>query len=92
VEAIGDWAMRAAPVDAAEARAMIAETRAAKLLAGWRGAPALDETALVQVIVRVSQLAWHYRAQIDSIDINPLIVLPAGQGVRAVDALIVRRG
>jgi acyl-CoA synthetase (NDP forming) len=92
VEAIGDWAMRAAPVDAAEARAMIAETRAAKLLAGWRGAPALDEAALVQVIVRVSQLAWHYRAQIDSIDINPLIVLPAGQGVRAVDALIVRRG
>ena len=92
VEAIGDWAMRAAPVDAAEAGAMIAETRAAKLLAGWRGAPALDEAALIQVIVRVSQLAWHYRDQIDSIDINPLIVLPAGQGVRAVDALIVRRG
>ena len=92
VEAIGDWAMRAAPVDAAEAGAMIAETRAAKLLAGWRGAPALDEAALIQVIVRISQLAWHYRTQIDSIDINPLIVLPAGQGVRAVDALIVRRG
>lgn len=89
-EALGDVAMRAAPVDAAEARAMIGETRAARVLAGWRGGPPLDITALAEAIARVSQLAWLLRDQVAAIDINPLIVLPAGQGAVAVDALIVR--
>lgn len=91
VEALDDWAMRAAPIDDTEARAMIAETRAARLLAGWRGGPALDRDALTQALVRVAQLAWQLRDAIAAIDINPLIVLPVGQGVRVVDALIVQR-
>lgn len=89
-EALGDVAMRAAPIDLAEARAMVAETRAARVLAGWRGGPPLDITALAEAIVRVSQLAWRLRDDVAAIDINPLIVLPVGQGVVAVDALIVR--
>lgn len=89
-EALGDIAMRAAPIDAAEARAMIDETRAARVLAGWRGSPPLDIRALAEAIARLSQLAWLLRDEVAAIDINPLIVLPAGQGVVAVDALIVR--
>ena len=88
VEALDDWAMRAAPIDEREARAMIAETRAARILSGWRGGPPLDVAALAAALVRVSQLAWQLRDTVAAIDINPLIVLP--QGVRVVDALIVR--
>jgi acetyltransferase len=92
VEALQDWAMRAAPLSPADAAAMIAETRAARLLGGWRGSPPLDTAALEQALVSVSQLAWQLREQIAEIDINPLIVLPRGQGVAILDALIVRAG
>jgi acetyltransferase len=91
VEMLDDWAMRAAPIAEPEARAMIAETRAARLLAGWRGGPPLDVAALAQALVQVSQLAWQLRDTIAAIDINPLIVLPLGQGVKVVDSLIVRK-
>jgi len=90
VEMLDDWAMRAAPIAEAEARAMIDEIRAARILAGWRGGPPLDVAALAQALVQVSQLAWQLRDTIAAIDINPLIVLPLGQGIKAVDALIVK--
>jgi acetyltransferase len=91
VEMLDDWAMRAAPITEPEARAMIAETRAARILAGWRGGPPLDVAALAQVLVQVSQLAWQLRDTVAAIDINPLVVLPLGQGIKVVDALIVRQ-
>jgi acetyltransferase len=90
VEAIGDWAMRAAPLTPADADEMIAETRAARLLQGWRGGPPLDTAALAQALLRISQLAWQLRELAAAIDVNPLMVLPRGQGVKALDALIVR--
>jgi acetate---CoA ligase (ADP-forming) len=91
VEALGGWALRAVPLDLAEAQAMIAEARAGQILAGWRGAAPLDSAALAEALVLVSRLAWQLRDRIEAIDINPLIVLPVGQGVKIVDALIVRR-
>jgi acetyltransferase len=91
VEMLDDWAMRAAPIGEADAHAMIAETRAARVLAGWRGGPALDIAALAQALVLVSRLAWQLRDTIAAIDINPLVVLPLGQGVKIVDALIIRK-
>ena len=69
---------------------MIAETRAARILAGWRGGPPLDVAALAQVLVQVSQLAWQLRDTIVAIDINPVVVLPLGQGIKVVDALIIK--
>jgi acetyltransferase len=89
-ELLDDWAMRAAPIAEVEARAMIAETRAARILAGWRGGPPLDVAALAQVLVQVSQLAWQLRDTIVAIDINPVVVLPLGQGIKVVDALIIK--
>jgi acyl-CoA synthetase (NDP forming) len=91
VELLDDIAMRAAPFDAATARAMIDETRAARMLAGYRGTAPGDIDALAQVIARLSALAWHWRDHVAAIDLNPVMVLPAGQGVVLVDALIVRR-
>jgi acetyltransferase len=91
VEAFQDWAMRAAPLAPGEAAELIGETRAACLLNGWRGGPPLDSMALEQTLLRVSQLAWQLRDKVSAIDITPLLVLPHGQGVVALDALIVLR-
>jgi acetate---CoA ligase (ADP-forming) len=45
----------------------------------------------VDTLVRVSHLAMHLEGRLAELDINPLTVLPAGQGVKALDALIVLR-
>jgi acetate---CoA ligase (ADP-forming) len=42
--------------------------------------------------VRLSHLATHMEGQLAELDINPLMVLPSSQGVKAVDALVVFRG
>jgi acetyltransferase len=60
-----------------------------KLLRGFRGKPAADIEALAEALVRVSQLAVHLEGRLDELDLNPVMVLPAGRGVRAVDALAV---
>jgi acyl-CoA synthetase (NDP forming) len=88
VELLTDSSLRLPPLSRRDAREMIEETRASRLLAGFRGKPAADVEALVTALVRVSQLAVDLRGQIAALDINPLMVLPEGKGVRAVDALV----
>ena len=88
VELIQDSALRLPPLSAAEAREMIQQTRGARLLEGFRGRPPADVDALVDALVRLSQLALDLGDVISALDINPLMVLPEGQGVRAVDALV----
>ena len=88
VEALADVSFRLAPLTAADAEEMIAEVRSARLLTGLRSAPAADRAALVDAIVRVGQLAADH-PEIAELDINPLLALPEGQGVLAVDARII---
>jgi acetyltransferase len=88
VEVYDDIALRHCPVTRTEALAMVAEVKGAKLLRGFRGKPPADIDALVDALVRVSHLAVHLQGQLAELDINPLMVLPAGQGVKAVDALV----
>jgi acetyltransferase len=92
VEVYNDVALRRCPITLAEAQAMIAEVKGARLLQGFRGRPAADLEALADTLVRVSHLAVHLEGQLAELDINPLMVLPSGQGVKAVDALVVLRG
>jgi acetyltransferase len=75
-----------------EAQAMIAEVKGARLLQGFRGRPAADLEALEDTLARVSHLAMHIDRYLAELDINPLMVLPSGQGVKAVDTLVVFRG
>jgi acetate---CoA ligase (ADP-forming) len=92
VEVYNDVALRRCPITRWEAQAMIAEVKGARLLQGFRGRPAADLEALADTLVRVSHLAMHLEAHLAEFDINPLMVLPSGQGVKAVDALVEFRG
>jgi acyl-CoA synthetase (NDP forming) len=88
IELMQDVAFRLAPVNEAQALAMIHETRGARLLAGFRGAPPADVPALARAIVAVSELATANADTMLTLELNPLRVLAAGQGVIALDAVI----
>jgi acetate---CoA ligase (ADP-forming) len=83
-----DFAIRLAPVGVAEARRMIDEVKGLAVIRGYRGLPRGDCEALAQAISDCSQLA--HVASIREAEINPLIVKAEGQGVVAVDGLIVK--
>jgi acetate---CoA ligase (ADP-forming) len=85
-----DRSLRLAPVDLADAREMIAEVRGLVPLTGYRGRPKGDLDALAHVIVALSRLADD--PSVAEAEINPLMVLPAGEGVVAVDALVKLAG
>ena len=91
VEAFQDVAFRVAPFGVDEARAMIGEVKGRVLLRGVRGQPPADEDALAAALAALSVYAARHADGIESIDINPLLVLPRGRGVQALDALIVPR-
>ena len=83
-----DRSLRLAPVDLAEANAMIGEVASLKALAGYRGRPAGDLDAVAHALVALSQLAVADDPVVAEAEVNPLIVRPKGQGVVAVDALV----
>jgi acetyl coenzyme A synthetase (ADP forming)-like protein len=88
VEVLRDVAFRLAPPTEAEAREMVADTAAGRLLAGVRGQPPGDVEAVVETLRRVGQLMADL-PEIAEIDLNPLIVGAAGEGAWAVDVRIV---
>ncbi|OAA27778.1 acyl-CoA synthetase (NDP forming) [Frankia sp. EI5c] len=90
-EVFADVAFAVPPFDEARARAVIESTRGARLLHGARGRPAGDVDALVAAIMSLQALAVDLGDRISELDINPIMVLPAGRGVVAVDALVVPR-
>lgn len=90
VEILEDVSFRICPVDANEARAMLAELKAHALLKGARGEAPVDEEALVRAIVAVGGADGLLMALADEIaeaDLNPVIV--SGDGAVAVDARFV---
>ncbi len=92
VEVLKDVALRLAPVDKAGALSMITEIKGRAILEGARGQQPSDIDALADALVNLSQFAAAHADDIESIDINPFLVLPKGSGAFALDALIVRRG
>lgn len=91
VEALKDVTFRVAPIDRREAREMLGEIRAYKLLTGVRGEKPSDLDAVADTIVRVSQLVSDF-PEIVELDINPLLVFPAGQGVLGLDMRLAING
>ncbi len=92
VEVLGDVTFRLAPFGIDEARRMIAEIAGAKMLEGARGAPPADTEALAGALVALSVFAAANADRISSIDVNPFVVRPRGEGAVGVDALIVPAG
>ncbi|WP_427184649.1 acetate--CoA ligase family protein [Bordetella bronchialis] len=89
VEIMGDVSFRLAPVDIAQAREMIDELKTSRLLRGFRGAPPADVDALAQAIVRLSAFALAAGDTLESVELNPFVVLPQGQGAQALDAVLL---
>jgi succinyl-CoA synthetase beta subunit len=86
-----DISVRMAPVGLDEARRMIDEVKGLAIIRGYRGLPKGDCEALAQAIIAVSQLARLQEQEVSEAEINPLLVRREGEGVVAVDGLVVLR-
>ena len=91
VEILADVQIRIPPISSAEARRALESLKGAKIFSGARGAPPVDIDALADMAARLSWLAFDYGDEIAEFDLNPVVVLPKGQGAFAVDALLVAR-
>jgi acetate---CoA ligase (ADP-forming) len=87
IELMKDVALAGAPLDEAEAKQLIAKTKAGVKLKGYRGKPALHEASAVKALVGLSNLMADAGTRIASIDVNPFLI-NSKLGV-AVDGLIV---
>lgn len=88
VEALKDVTFRIAPFDRTAAYEMLSEIRAHALLDGVRGQPPADKDAIVETLLRISQLVTDF-PEIVEMDINPLMVYEQGRGAIALDARLV---
>jgi acyl-CoA synthetase (NDP forming) len=91
IELVKDVAFCVPPVSPDKARDMIARTRAGQLMSGYRGSGPLDSEAVVAALVGLGNLAVDLEDVVESIDINPFVALPQGEGGLALDALVVLR-
>ena len=91
VEVLHDVAFRVAPFDEAEAHRMIREIRPFKVLTGLRGAPPSDIDALAKTLATVSHFAAAHAHELLSLEANPVLVRPEGEGVVALDAVLTTK-
>lgn len=89
VEIFKDVSFRLTPVTKSEVYRMLEELKGFELFEGARNQAGLDKEAVVDVLLKVSQLIEDHKETIQEIDINPLIVYP--KGVVAADALVVKK-
>ncbi|HEX6548079.1 MAG TPA: acetate--CoA ligase family protein [Candidatus Dormibacteraeota bacterium] len=87
VEVLRDVALRIPPIGEDEAEEMLAELRGYPLLRGARGRPAADVKAAARAIAALGDLALDLGDRLLALDLNPLFVLPEGEGVLAGDVL-----
>jgi acetyltransferase len=91
VEVLRDVAIRLLPVSEDDARDMLKSLRGAALLGPFRGRTPRDTEAIVKAMTGLSRIFCEHRNAYSDIEINPLIVLAEGQGVRAVDVRTAKR-
>jgi acyl-CoA synthetase (NDP forming) len=86
-----DVSFGAVPLSPWQASAMLERTGAGRLLQGYRGAPPGDRESVLSALLALGRLAYDLGDRLESIDVNPFVALPAGQGALALDALVVLR-
>ena len=89
VEVLKDVSFRKAPVMAPEAGRMLAELKGHAVLKGARGREAANETALIDLIVKVSEFGAAHADTLEELDLNP--VMASAAGAVAVDWLMIGR-
>ncbi|MBX9885439.1 MAG: acetate--CoA ligase family protein [Novosphingobium sp.] len=87
-EILGDVRLLAADMTAGAVEAELMQLKSAAILSGYRGAPALDVSALARLIVTLGRIL-RAEPSIREVDLNPVILHPKGQGVAALDALML---
>ncbi|MEN8097432.1 MAG: acetate--CoA ligase family protein [Chloroflexota bacterium] len=88
VEILEEVAIRVAPITQQDAEEMINELKAAPILKGARGHRKSDIQAIIDTLLRISQLLVDF-PQVQEIDINPLVAFPEGEGCLALDARVL---
>jgi acetate---CoA ligase (ADP-forming) len=89
VEVLKDISLRITPLSKSEAKNMVRQIKGFPILNGIRGKAPGDIKAVENLLLRLSRLACDWKDYIAEIDINPLIVLDEGRGVKALDALVI---
>ena len=87
-ELAADRAVLLVPASRGEIEAAVTGLKVAALVEGFRGRRAGDRAALVDAVLAVQRFALDHADRVIELDVNPLIVRPAGRGVVAVDALM----
>lgn len=87
VEVLNDVTLRVAPLSRRDAEEMIDSIKGARILEGIRGRAPADREAIIELLLRVSQMAVDLEDQLQEIDLNPVIVFE--RGLKIVDALAV---
>jgi len=88
VELVGDSVSLLLPTDRPTVEGALGSLKVATLLNGFRGKPAGDTAAAVEAILAIAAFAEAHWDTVRELDVNPLIVLPEGRGIVAVDALL----
>jgi len=88
-EILHDVALRPLPVSRTDVLEMMDEPRAAALFSGARGNAPVDKAALADVLCALAAFAERAGDTLESIDINPLLAMPLGEGCLALDALVI---
>jgi acetate---CoA ligase (ADP-forming) len=88
VELLRDVSRRRAPISESQALEMLRDLRGYPLLDGYRGREKADVSALAVAVSAISRLAAANADRLETLEINPLVVLPAGHGVRALDCVL----
>ena len=88
VELVADCVSLLLPTDRVAVMKAVESISVANLIKGFRGSAAGDMNVIVDAILSVAKFAENNRDSLMELDINPLLVLPDGQGVVAADALI----
>ncbi len=86
VEVLKDVTFRIAPISSKDAREMIREIKAYPILKGYRGQPAVDEEAIINILLNTSRLMMEH-PEINQLDLNPIMAYDKGASV--VDARII---
>ena len=89
VEVLKDISLRVTPLSKSDAQNMVREIKGYPILKGIRGKAPADIDAVIDLLQKLSRLVEDFKEDIAEIDINPLLVFDEGQGVKALDALVV---